>query len=827
MFKGKSLILLTGAIVITALALAASTFTPPNILKLTASSDRPVRQASDAVVISNDNPANVNAGAVQLPADKATTCNGQWQGNARYALNSWFTGQEYYAVYQDPTETGCPPAITYPFEVDNVIWHVFNPNATPFDVNIQPLIYTVDLTDPLCPKPGVVCCYGPLYTVTIPVGTGGAIVTLPLDSGCCVYGPYFAGVWAPDLIGTGLVGIVVDSVGFPGTFGSRVCANYNNYQGLWEDLIVAYGFPGNVRLWSDGTASDENACDPCAQIIEPGVDLWTTPPGSTFDNHFSDVPIPAGFFDPGSEPFTGIINFQGAPLTTDPLGALGSTDAVVLRRDRAAMLLDGPPETVPIEIVALNLVSIQPITVTYQSSPPELWDVRVTLSSQQPQQLGQMTITKDCCNGGTFTSTLPVTPKFIFTRIGGPDVRVLDLGGMMPPIQFQSLNGHWSYDIPAPFDLVTCPGMVAHDHDQFPGTPDILIPPSAKFTPGFRTLPCDPQSPNDPFCGGKVLTLEQEQLAQHGVLPPQRTTPVEGACCLPDGSCIITTPDCCVQEGGEYQGDFTMCFPDPCSPPVDTVYDTLCTIADIVVTPNPTDDACLNPVDPISLVEIPGMHTIVRRSPDTPYVPAQVIETEMISMSLTGNSPQLGPVILRAGRMHGLPPSMGQVHVLTTNPSGELTNGDSFFDVFVRVELPGLNLINQVPIRMEASLPALPPPAGVVYLISPSQPPVQLFNESNMAPMGYLCFARHSIILCTCCVGIRGDANGDGAFNPNILDLNFLVNYIFRLSGNPGPCLDESNANGDGAVNPNILDLNLIVNYIFRFGPPPGPCPLF
>jgi hypothetical protein len=76
-----------------------------------------------------------------------------------------------------------------------------------------------------------------------------------------------------------------------------------------------------------------------------------------------------------------------------------------------------------------------------------------------------------------------------------------------------------------------------------------------------------------------------------------------------------------------------------------------------------------------------------------------------------------------------------------------------------------------------------------------------------------------------CCVGIRGNVNGDGAVNPNILDLNFLVNYIFRLSGNPGPCLDESNANGDGAVNPNILDLNFLVNYIFRFGPLPGPCP--
>jgi hypothetical protein len=77
--------------------------------------------------------------------------------------------------------------------------------------------------------------------------------------------------------------------------------------------------------------------------------------------------------------------------------------------------------------------------------------------------------------------------------------------------------------------------------------------------------------------------------------------------------------------------------------------------------------------------------------------------------------------------------------------------------------------------------------------------------------------------LIICCIGIRGDANGDLSVNPNILDLNFLVNYIFRLSGNPGPCLEESDANGSGG-NPNILDLNILVNYIFRFGPLPGPC---
>jgi hypothetical protein len=73
-----------------------------------------------------------------------------------------------------------------------------------------------------------------------------------------------------------------------------------------------------------------------------------------------------------------------------------------------------------------------------------------------------------------------------------------------------------------------------------------------------------------------------------------------------------------------------------------------------------------------------------------------------------------------------------------------------------------------------------------------------------------------------CCIGISGDLNGDGD-EANILDLNFLVNYIFRGSDDPGDCPEESDVNDDGD-SANIFDLNYLVNYIFRGGPAPGPC---
>jgi hypothetical protein len=39
-----------------------------------------------------------------------------------------------------------------------------------------------------------------------------------------------------------------------------------------------------------------------------------------------------------------------------------------------------------------------------------------------------------------------------------------------------------------------------------------------------------------------------------------------GACCLPDGDCVIVTPDTCVTLGGSYQGDGTTCDANRCEP---------------------------------------------------------------------------------------------------------------------------------------------------------------------------------------------------------------------------------------------------------------------
>jgi hypothetical protein len=62
---------------------------------------------------------------------------------------------------------------------------------------------------------------------------------------------------------------------------------------------------------------------------------------------------------------------------------------------------------------------------------------------------------------------------------------------------------------------------------------------------------------------------------------------------------------------------------------------------------------------------------------------------------------------------------------------------------------------------------------------------------------------------------LAGDIVQDGS--TNILDLNFLVNYIFRSGPAADPfMLGDANCDGTGMQ---ILDLNVLVNYIFRSGP--------
>lgn len=67
-----------------------------------------------------------------------------------------------------------------------------------------------------------------------------------------------------------------------------------------------------------------------------------------------------------------------------------------------------------------------------------------------------------------------------------------------------------------------------------------------------------------------------------------------------------------------------------------------------------------------------------------------------------------------------------------------------------------------------------------------------------------------------------GDANCSG-LNPNLSDILYLVNYVFK--GGPAPCigrLGDANCSGGKA---NLSDIIYLVSYVFKGGPAPIPCP--
>ena len=72
----------------------------------------------------------------------------------------------------------------------------------------------------------------------------------------------------------------------------------------------------------------------------------------------------------------------------------------------------------------------------------------------------------------------------------------------------------------------------------------------------------------------------------------------------------------------------------------------------------------------------------------------------------------------------------------------------------------------------------------------------------------------------SCCVGIRGDVNFDGA-NGDISDITCLVEYMFG-EGCDVTCTVEADVNADNAVD--VSDLTGLVAYIFTGGPAPASC---
>ncbi|MCP4248916.1 MAG: hypothetical protein GY778_17885, partial [bacterium] len=231
----------------------------------------------------------------------------------------------------------------------------------------------------------------------------------------------------------------------------RTCPFQNGvefYEGDGSIFVHRIGPPVDCGGLSSRAAS--GGCTPGGTLI----DTWESQADAAMCHQFG-VPgspaIPADFFDTGSSPFTGPVCLQGLPLGPTPWGEFGTADTLIARTEDPFEHCDLPSAaevTVSIELVALSLESVAPITVMVNGQPED-WDVFVDLSTVAPP-LGMLTATKSHCNGGTYTSVLNVLPRFTFTKVSDPgQVRVLDTGveGIEPVVLPQNTPAPWVSDV--------------------------------------------------------------------------------------------------------------------------------------------------------------------------------------------------------------------------------------------------------------------------------------------------------------------------------------------------------------------------------------------
>ncbi len=217
------------------------------------------------------------------------------------------------------------------------------------------------------------------------------------------------------------------------------------------------------------------------RAIASGIDLWKTPGNGTSFADFSQQPIPAGFFCPGSAPFTGRIVTKGIPIVSSEPGGLGNADTIVQRLDNATFNKRGVATT-RIQMRAMQFEGLTPIKTSCG-----VFKAFVQLDGEQP--ITRMQIVRDSAKGGRFSAPISVNVKFVFTSVDGEttEVRELRQEVRFPPARFQRWSGNRG-------DAPIVHGSVKVDTDGN-GTPDTFLPGTSNFLAGRSPLVKMPQDP--------------------------------------------------------------------------------------------------------------------------------------------------------------------------------------------------------------------------------------------------------------------------------------------------------------------------------------------
>ena len=160
---------------------------------------------------------------------------------------------------------------------------------------------------------------------------------------------------------------------------------------------------------------------------------------------FSDQPIPAEFFDPGSEPFHWI------PPLPPPRGRASELNNRLTLASRGTLPLD-VESSHSLRVHDLKLGGLGPVVIAYPDGHTESWDVRVELSSAVPQPIGELTLyPKPCEPAGHFSARVVLIPRLAFTRTTDGAERIWDLSNQPGGAWNLSIaQGHWVAEPDAP-----------------------------------------------------------------------------------------------------------------------------------------------------------------------------------------------------------------------------------------------------------------------------------------------------------------------------------------------------------------------------------------
>jgi len=135
---------------------------------------------------------------------------------------------------------------------------------------------------------------------------------------------------------------------------------------------------------------------------------------------------------------------------------------------------------------------------------------------------------------------------------------------------------------------------------------------------------------------------------------------------------------------------------------------------------------------------VSGQTLLQWQNPQTdPNTGQRTVQTEMLSLDLTGSHPSIGTMEVRAGSNQGLPATLGSV-----TPIGPGTDFPALatFDVFFEVEVQGVaTLRNNQPLVMQAEITEIPPRSIGLR----NAAPVQITDIANPAHVDTIQRAQH------------------------------------------------------------------------------------